>query len=248
MTNPLFRKAPARAVIVVSVSLSSMSLMLPAFASGQSPQATVVAATDAESLRASGARVDAMLRSGELDLVRVDDDTQIQGRTHERLAQRYQGAPGVRRRRRPTTRRPELRTVFGRVYDGIAVDATPRLDGPAAAAAGPGGARGRWRSATPRRGARGLADEPRELRTRLAGDRAYRRATSARDGQRRDRRHRAGSQPAARSAAQHRQRHRRARRRQEGRGDARLAGLRRHGPHAARPCSPPTTSTGRWIG
>ena len=134
MTNPLFRKAPVRAVIVVSVSLSAMSFLLPAFASGQSsPQATVVAATDAESLRASGARVDDMLRSGELDLLRVDDDTQIPGRTHERLAQRYKGLPVVGGEIVRQLDGSNLRTQFGRVYDGVAVDVSPRIDAAAAA-------------------------------------------------------------------------------------------------------------------
>ncbi len=115
--------------------LAGAVILFPAFAAGQSfPQATVLAGTDADSLRASGARVAAMLRSGELDIARVDEDTQIQGRTHERLEQRFKGLPvfggGVARQ----LDGQQLRTVFGKVYDGIALDTTPALDGPAAAA------------------------------------------------------------------------------------------------------------------
>ena len=46
-----------------------------------------------QSLATWDARVAAMLRNGQLDIARVQDDTMIAGRTHERLAQRHEGMP-----------------------------------------------------------------------------------------------------------------------------------------------------------
>ena len=75
-----------------------------------------------------------MLRTGELDLVGVTPDTLLEGRTHERLAQRYKGLPviggAIARQREGDV----VRTIFGKVYLDIAMEVTPQLDEATAAA------------------------------------------------------------------------------------------------------------------
>src|SRR5437870_2565156 len=59
---------------------------------GQQPSMRAFTASGA-SVAAAAAEVDGLLRGGRLDIDRVDTDTMIDGRTHERLGQRYEGLP-----------------------------------------------------------------------------------------------------------------------------------------------------------
>ena len=57
------------------------------------PHAAVAAATSVDAVGAWATRISTMLRDGRLDIGRVDEDTMLPGRTHERLVQRYNGLP-----------------------------------------------------------------------------------------------------------------------------------------------------------
>ena len=57
------------------------------------PHAVVAAATSADAVGAWTTRISSMLRDGRLDIGRVDEDTMLPGRTHERLVQRFNGLP-----------------------------------------------------------------------------------------------------------------------------------------------------------
>lgn len=72
-------------------------------------------------------QIDDMLRNGTLDIGAVQDDTMIDGRTHERLNQMYQGVPvfGGQVIRQLAGR--SLISVSGGVYDGINVSTTAAL-------------------------------------------------------------------------------------------------------------------------
>jgi thermolysin len=76
-----------------------------------------------------------MLREGSLATTRQLTDTMVAGRVHERLVQRYEGLPvfgsGVVRQREGDT----IRSVFGEVYEGIAVPTDPQVSAPEAIAA-----------------------------------------------------------------------------------------------------------------
>ena len=100
----------------------------------QSPRRELAFASTAASLRSDDARIESMLRTGELDLVGVTPDTLLEGRTHERLAQRYKGLPviggAIARQREGDV----VRTIFGKVYLDIAMEVTPQLDEATAAA------------------------------------------------------------------------------------------------------------------
>jgi thermolysin len=73
------------------------------------------------------ARVDAMLRIGELDIASRQDDTMISGRVHERLNQVFKGVPvfGGQVARQMDGR--AIVTVSGRIYEGIDLDVAPQI-------------------------------------------------------------------------------------------------------------------------
>ena len=86
-----------------------------------------VQATDLSELRQWDASIDRMLRQGDLRVRKVQQDTQIPGRTHERLDQVYRG---VRVFGGDLTRqidRGVTVSIFGGLYHGIEIDVTPGL-------------------------------------------------------------------------------------------------------------------------
>src|SRR5207237_599420 len=78
--------------------------------------------------------VDRLVTIGSLDLSTVQTDTLIPGRTHERLAQRYEGLPifGGELVRQLDGR--AVISIFGRLYDDVSLaTVTPELSGSDAA-------------------------------------------------------------------------------------------------------------------
>jgi bacillolysin len=86
-----------------------------------------VAAESAPSVREWSGRVDEMLASGDLRVRLVREDTMIPGRRHERLAQFYRGVPVFGGELIRQSDASGTLSVFGRLYEGIDLDATPRL-------------------------------------------------------------------------------------------------------------------------
>jgi bacillolysin len=81
------------------------------------------------------ARVDAMLREGTLDFDRVQTDTMMAGRTHERLGQRHENLPvfGGQLIRQMDGR--SAVSVFGQFFENVSLPTVvPSIDGAAAAA------------------------------------------------------------------------------------------------------------------
>jgi hypothetical protein len=104
--------AAAIAALIAPVTLAQTALTNPGVR---------FAATQTDSLPSAEARVQSMLRGGDLELAQVAADPLIEGRTHERLVQRYRGLPvfgGVLMRQ---INRGFVRTIFGRIYPGINV-------------------------------------------------------------------------------------------------------------------------------
>jgi bacillolysin len=111
--------AAAIAALIAPVTLAQTALTNPGVR---------FAATQTDSLPSAEARVQSMLRDGELELAQVAADPLIEGRTHERLVQRYRGLPvfgGVLMRQMD---RGFVRTIFGRIYPGINVSTQPAID------------------------------------------------------------------------------------------------------------------------
>jgi bacillolysin len=100
---------------------------VPAFAAAGEDRAVRVAATEARAVRDWEARLEARLRSGELRVRRVDQDTLLPARQHYRLTQLHKGVPvygGELARQMEGSR---TISIFGSFYEGIDVEATPAL-------------------------------------------------------------------------------------------------------------------------
>ena len=111
-----------RALTVVAV----LGFAAAAGAQGR-PAALSVAPQSAGQLREWDARIERMLRTGELRVGWVREDALVEGRTHER-ADQYHG--GVRVFGADVARqldRGGLVSAFGRLYEGISIDTSPRL-------------------------------------------------------------------------------------------------------------------------
>lgn len=91
---------------------------------------------------AAGLRVQAMVAEGRLRPGRRQDDTMLPGRIHERLVQHHRGVPVFASEVVRQVDRGVVRSVFGRTFEGIAVDTSPAVAAPEAqrlAAAAGGG-------------------------------------------------------------------------------------------------------------
>ena len=84
-------------------------------------------ASSGTSLREWSGRVDRLLAAGELAVRLTRDDTMIAGRRHERLAQLHRGVPVFGGELTRQSDAAGTLTVFGTLYEGIDVDAAPRL-------------------------------------------------------------------------------------------------------------------------
>jgi bacillolysin len=70
-----------------------------------------------------------MLRSGELRLRQTRDDPMVPDRTHERADQYYRGVRVFGGDIARQLRGGATESIFGTIYEGIAVDPSPRIDG-----------------------------------------------------------------------------------------------------------------------
>lgn len=78
--------------------------------------------------------VDALLREGRLDQGAIADDTLIAGRSHQRLVQRYQHLPVFGGEVARQLGGGGVLSLFGRLYENVAVDVSPTIEPGAAAA------------------------------------------------------------------------------------------------------------------
>ena len=104
-------------------------------ASAQPGPTTIVASASA-GIRTWDSAVDGMLRDGSLEVLSTEADTLLEGRTHTRLRQLYNGVPvfggGLTRQ---TDELGATVSIFGQTYQGISLDVTPSLSVPDAVAA-----------------------------------------------------------------------------------------------------------------
>jgi bacillolysin len=78
-------------------------------------------------LREWGQRVDGLRRDGELRLRMTRDDTLMSGRTHERYDQYYRGVRVFGADVSRQLDRGQLVSLFGNLYEGVAVDTSPAI-------------------------------------------------------------------------------------------------------------------------
>ena len=94
---------------------------------GQERRPTMLRATDSLAVRQAESVLDQLVRAGDLELFRREADRLLPGRTHERLAQHYQGIPvyGADVTRQLSGER--TRSVFGVLYEDIDLDTAPAV-------------------------------------------------------------------------------------------------------------------------
>jgi bacillolysin len=86
-----------------------------------------IAATDSAELAPWSAGLQEMVGAGEIRLTRSHDDPLVAGRRHQRLAQIYGGVPVFGGELVVQTAGREIVSVFGTLYEGIALDTKPAL-------------------------------------------------------------------------------------------------------------------------
>jgi len=100
---------------------------------GQKPSVRSIGAS-AESLPAMASEVTGMLGDGRLDIDRIQTDTMITGRTHERLVQHHQGLPVFRGELVRQMDGSRAVSIFGRLFQDVSVPTmTPAIEETAAA-------------------------------------------------------------------------------------------------------------------
>jgi bacillolysin len=130
---------PSRALIPALLVATVLTAQGVAFAQ---PRQTMVLASDQAGIRVWDSNVDAMLRSGDLEVRRAETDTLVKGRTHTRLQQYYRGVPVLGAElTRQTNDLGTTISIFGSTYSDIDVDVAPALsvDDAAAVVAAQGG-------------------------------------------------------------------------------------------------------------
>jgi Zn-dependent metalloprotease len=86
-----------------------------------------ISAVDRDGLRTWDARIDRLLRDGDLQLVRRERDTVLTARTHERMQQLYKGIPVFGGEVTRQTENGVTVSVFGALYADIDLDPAPVL-------------------------------------------------------------------------------------------------------------------------
>ena len=98
------------------------------------PVARVVTGVGQDLARWDG-EVASMLRNGQLDIARIQEDTLMPGRTHERLAQRHEGLPVFGGEVVRQLDGGRIVSVFGQLYEPLSLPTTEPALSPADAAA-----------------------------------------------------------------------------------------------------------------
>jgi bacillolysin len=123
----------SRAVCSIAASvclLAASWLASPIYGqTGDRPRGRVaIAARSTAERRAWTSRVDRMIRNGELRIRQTRDDTLLSGRTHERANQYYRGVRVFGGDIARQLRNGAVESLFGTMYEGIAIDTAPALD------------------------------------------------------------------------------------------------------------------------
>jgi Zn-dependent metalloprotease len=119
---------------VLLFSLLASAVLLPLSAAAQ-PRPTTIVASEPASIRAWDSGIDSMLRTGNLEVRRVDSDTLVNGRTHTRMRQLHRGVPVVGAElTRQTDDIGATVSIYGTTYPDIDIEVTPALSMEEAAA------------------------------------------------------------------------------------------------------------------
>ena len=117
-----------RTRVISPVVLALLSIVVYAGAAHSQPRPITTIASGPAALRQWDGIVDQMLRTGEFEVRRADNDTLISGRVHTRLRQLHHGVPvyGAEMTRQTGPSGATV-SIFGTIYQDIAIDPTPAL-------------------------------------------------------------------------------------------------------------------------
>lgn len=119
----------------VVVCLLAWTALTAGPASAQSPRGAVsIEARSSAQLRTWDERVDAMLRHGELRVRNSREDLLLPGRVHERADQYFKGVRVLGADLARQLEKGATISMFGTLYEGIAIDTTPAIDADTAVA------------------------------------------------------------------------------------------------------------------
>ncbi|HET9317935.1 MAG TPA: M4 family metallopeptidase [Vicinamibacteria bacterium] len=116
------------------MALSLLALGGAGAARAAEPRVQRLAAVEGAALHDWDARIESMLRAGELQVRRTHEDTLLPSRQHVRLNQAYKGVPVYGGQVVRQTEGERTVSVFGTLYEGIDVDPRPTLTPDQAAA------------------------------------------------------------------------------------------------------------------
>jgi bacillolysin len=126
----MHRRIRAVCFASAAVCFAAWSLTTPTLAQvrGSGPDRVNVSADSTVERRTWATRIDRMLRSGELRIRQTREDMLLPGRTHERANQYYRGVRVFGGDIARQLRGGVTESLFGTMYEGIALDPTPVLD------------------------------------------------------------------------------------------------------------------------
>jgi bacillolysin len=130
-------KSPARTVAGAAAvaALATCGVISDAYQEPPRPARLMLASSSGQQLRDTDQRIDSLERAGRLRVRRVQEDTLIPDRDHERLDQYHQGVrvwgADVSRQLRSNG---QAVSAFGTLYENIDIDASPDIDAAAARA------------------------------------------------------------------------------------------------------------------
>ena len=118
----------ASKALATLVALAALALIPSRAVVRGQPRVSSIAAVSAHDLRSWDGAVNTMVRAGELALRLERADTLVPGRTHERYTQMYHGVPvhGGDLARQVDDKGLTI-SIFGSLYEGIAIDIEPKL-------------------------------------------------------------------------------------------------------------------------
>lgn len=93
----------------------------------EGPPARHLAVSAGAELRQWDTTIDRMMKEGSLSVRKVQEDTMLPGRQHERLAQSFEGVPIFGGEIVRQIERGGTVSVFGTLYENIAIDVTPAI-------------------------------------------------------------------------------------------------------------------------
>lgn len=118
----------ARIPALIASMFTLLAVVATTAPASAQPRRTAALAAEPASIRVWDATVDAMLRSGDLEVRHAEADTLLSGRTHVRLQQFHRGVPiygaGLTRQ---TDDIGATLSIFGTTYSGLDLDVRPVL-------------------------------------------------------------------------------------------------------------------------